>query len=194
MKNENSVLIEGRELLRKEISKDRDSSTDQNRIKKLNELLTIPIRTLDELEYVDFLYDNGKLRYESEIKEWNSVKNAMSNFDEIRHKNNRRAFLIPLIVVFIISQFIIRDIIIGPVLGLVFGLIAAIIGSIISYTKNIELAKRLHIPDNDPRVQDEVNKKRGAIIAGIGSAVIIGNHAKKKLKEITNVDGWSEMK
>lgn len=188
---------EGKRLLLEAIENDRKNTSDIKKQGFLFELSQHPINSIKDLQEVDYLYNDGKLRSYEEVSFRNSyiaVQNKRDNYDEIRHKRNTKYFLIPFFVTFTITLIIIRDIIFGPLLALLFGFIAAYIGGIKGYNKNIQKAEEYYIPKDDPRVQDEILKKKVAIASGIAAGVSIGRHAKKVHKDFINVDGWKEMK
>lgn len=188
---------EGRKLLLEAIDNDRKKTTDVKKQGFLFELSQHPINTVEDLLEVDYLYNDGNLRSYEEVSfrnSYNATQKKRDNYDEIRHKNNVKHYIIPFIVTFIVTLLIIRNIIIGPIFALTFAFIAAYIGMIVGYKKNVEIAKSLYITKEDPRVKDEIHKKNAAITAGVTSAVIIFKHLKKAVKNVQNVDSWEEMK
>lgn len=188
---------EGRKLLLEAIDNDRKKTTDVKKQGFLFELSQHPINTVEDLLEVDYLYNDGKLRSYEEVSfrnSYNATQEKRDNYDEIRHKNNAKHFVIPFVVTFIGVLVIVRDIICGPILALPLAFIAAYIGMIVGYKKNVDIAKSLYITKEDPRVRNEIHKKNAAIAAGVTSAVIISKHLKKAVKNVQNVDSWEEMK
>lgn len=119
-----------------------------------------------------------------------------TDYDKERHCRNTIYFLIPFIVVFGLSIKPLWDewLIVAIPFALILSLLASMVGMLIGYTVNISRAKSYDIPNNDPRVQNERNKRTGGIIATITSLFCIGHHVKKNVKELADVDSWKEMK
>ena len=182
------------------IKEDLDNSENILRKKVLESLLRRPILDEDDLVKLDFLYNDGNLRNDEEasyMERYFNTKRKRENFNEERHKVNTIAFIVPFTTVTIIMCIVISKSFFFPlylIIALVPGLVAGLIGSIIGYSTNIRNAKEYCISDDDPRLKEEILKRKAAIAAGITSSIIIGHHAKKDLKELTNVESWSEMK
>lgn len=187
---------EAKESLINTITQDKNETTNILRKMILESLLKRPIFTIDDLVKLDYLYNDGNLRSDEEadyMEHYFATKDKRENYDSERHKINTIAFWVPFLVVFILFCIIFHDILLTPV-SLLFGLIAGLIGMIIGHSINIKKAEEYCISKSDPRVKDEIAKRRTAIIAGISSGVAVGHHAKNTIKDIANVDGWSEIK
>lgn len=187
---------EKRQLI-KQMEYDLETTRDIIKRKVLAELLNKRMLSQQELDEVKFLYNNGKLRSEEEIRKHKIFmmhEKDRENYDNERHKINTLAFFLPFLIVGGITFFLCNDIIFGIPLGLLFGLSAGFIGMLFGYDINIENAKTYGIPDNDPRVQDEKLKKKIGIASGVAAGVSMYHNTKKAVKDIGNVDSWSQMK
>jgi hypothetical protein len=194
--SEQDKFKESKDALVEEIKNDMNETDNILRKKILESLLKRPIFSIDDLVKLDYLYNDGNLRTDEEasyMEHYFATKNKRENYDHERHKINTIAFMVPFSIIFILCCVWFNNIIATP-LSLLFGLIAGFIGMIVGYSINIKKAEEYCISPNDPRVKDEIAKRRTAIIAGITSGTIVGNHAKNTVKGVTNVDGWSEMK
>lgn len=186
-----------KEYLFSVIYEDWDKTEDIIRKKVLENLLERKIETIDDLAKLDFLYNDGKLRTNEEadyIERFFKYQKERENFDQHCHKVNVYSFLIPFFCVFIITCLFAQDIIFGPLLGLTFGLFASLIGAYIGHDSNIQDAEEYCVPNDNPRLRNEILNKKAAIMAIISSSVVTGHHIKKAIKDIANVDGWKEMK
>lgn len=178
---------EGKRLLLEAIDNDRRTTSDVKKQGFLFELSQRPINSVEDLLEVDYLYNDGKLRSYEEVsfkKSYSATEDNRKNYNQIRHKNNAKYFLIPFFVSLIVSIIILHNCPLWPLLSLAIAFIAAFIGGIRGYDKNIQKAKEYYIPQNDPRVEEEKFKKKIAIAAGVTSAINISKHAKKKLTKI----------
>ena len=193
---DNKEFEQERDRLVEEIRQDMNETDNILRKKILESLLRRPLFVIDDLVKLDYLYNDGNLRSDEEadyMEHYFATKDKRENFDHERHKVNTIAFLVPFLTVFVLCCIIFDNVITTP-LSLLFGLIAGFIGMIIGYSINIKKAEEYCISKNDPRVQDEIAKRRTAIIAGMTSGSIVGHHAKKTVKDVTNVNSWSKMK
>lgn len=194
---ERQQFVSAKDYLISVIYEDFEKTEDIIRKKVIEKLFDIKIETIDDLAKLDLLYNDGKLRSNEEadcIERFFRYQKEREQYDEKRHKVNAYSFLIPFISVFVITCLLVRDIFAGPLLGLTFGLIASLIGMFIGHDSNIKDAEEYGIPKDDPRVIDEILKRRASIAALVGTAVIAGHHSKKAVKDFVNVDGWEEMK
>ena len=195
-KSERDKFKESKEAIVEEIKNDMNETDNILRKKILESLLKRPIFSIDDLVKLDYLYNDGNLRTDEEasyMEHYFATKDKRENYDRERHKVNTIAFMVPFSIIFILCCILFNNIIATP-LSLLFGLIAGFIGMIIGYSINIKKAEEYCISPDDPRVKDEIAKRRTAIIAGITSSAIVGNHAKNAIKGVVNVDSWSEMK
>ena len=85
--------------------------------------------------------------------------------------------------------------IIGAIFGLVFGLIPGLflglIGSAIAHYFNVENARKVGADDVERR---EKIKCVGSIVSAATGAAFVAKKATRTAKDITNVDGWKQMK
>lgn len=118
------------------------------------------------------------------------------DFDKERHCRNTVYFLLPFFTVFGLSVKYLWDewSIIGPMLSLLLALFASMFGMLLSNSINIAMAKKYDLPDDDRRVQEEINKRKAGLFAMLFSIFYIGNKTKNAIKDISNVDSWKEMK
>ena len=183
------------------ILNDSINSDDIIRKKVLESLSKIKIQNEDDYEKVVFLYNNGKLRSDKEISEFNLniwCEKHRENYDCERHTVNLASFFIPFITVFCLVFFGVEDLrdlwFIGVPVSLLPALLAGSIGCIIGNTINISNADAYGIPPDHPSVQAERTKRNVAIISTAAGVVSAGHHVKKATKDILNVDGWKKMK
>ena len=182
--------------LRNRIKNDMDATDDCIRKKVLNEILNIPIFVESDYERVKFMYNNGRLRTNSEVHNYDLSKTYTTRrqeYDRSRHKTNIIAFWGPFIPTMVIFCLIFNDIMFFPV-ALFFALIAGFIGMMIGYKINIDDAKTYELPPNDPSVVDEKRKFTSGVVGGIGAAGSIVHNTKKTVKDISNVDDWKKRK
>lgn len=182
--------------LRNRIKNDMDATDDCIRKKVLNEILNIPIFVESDYERVKFMYNNGRLRTNSEVHNYDLSKTYTTRrqeYDRSRHKTNIIAFWGPFIPTMLIFCLIFNDIMFFPV-ALLFALIAGYIGMMIGYKTNVDNAKNFELPANDPSVIDEKRKFTSGVVGGIGAAGSIVHNTKKTVKDISNVDDWKKMK
>lgn len=166
---------------------------------KLRELLDVHINDEKTLEYIEWLYNYGKLRTEEEIAARTKTINIANylqsgSYDSDCFNNNFLFGLVGFVLGFglIMSSGILW--VFRLPLGIFIGGVVWLIAGIISRTININLAKKHNIPINHPSVMKE-RINRGVFIGStIGAVAHTVSHAKKSVKDITNVDAWKEMK
>ena len=194
---EREEFINAAESLKLIIRDDMESTSNVIRKRVLESLCNRIIETYDDLQEVDFIYNDGKLRTNEEVeyyKKWKSTEKKRENFDDERHTRNVIWFMVPLFTVFILVCVGLGDFAIGAPIALVLGLFAAMIGSIISNSINISKAKEYCIDEDDPRLQSEKTKRNIAVTSTIISGYSIGKHTKQSTKNLLNVESWKEMK
>ena len=160
---------------------------------QIETLLRREIRNRADYEEIEFIYDKGHLRSKEEIYAY-QYNRRYNDFNNSRHIVNFLAYVIPFIIAFIITNVVCDLWIFGIPLGILFGLMASLVGTIIGYSINICNADIKGIPDDDPCVIEERQKRKMAIISGLVAGYSIGKNTKKAIKDITNVDGWKKMK
>ena len=177
--------------------------TSESEKEKLHGIYDIKCETKEDLEDKVFLFNDGLLQSD-EIHNYVMNKRFVINnnlevdYNKQRHKINTIAFLLPFFttlfgIVFGIKENKGFEIIVLPI-ALIPALIAGLIGYAIGNTINIDNAKTLGLPDDDPRVADE-KLKRAATIASIGISVYSTGKAMKDMtKDIADVDNWKVMK
>lgn len=179
----------------KKLSEEYSSDFQKKRI--IDNALSRGVKNRKDYKRLLFIYNIGDLRTQEEIDEYDYLHNR-EEYDSKRHVVNTFAFLIPFAAVFLLIFFGVDDFrelwFIGIPVALCGGLAAGIVGAIVGYSINISLADDYGLSENDPLVRNEKNKRTVAIIAGITSAVSIGKHTKKSVKDVANVDSWKEMK
>lgn len=183
-----------KEELRDRIKKDMEMSDDYIRKKVLREILNIPILVESDYERVKFMYNNGRLRSNSEVHNFDlsrSYNERKKAYDSSRHKTNAIAFWGPFLPTLLMFCLIFNDIMFFPV-ALLIALIAGYIGMMIGYKTNIDNAKDFELPANDPSVVDEKHKLTSSAIGGAIAAGSIVHNTKKAVKDIANVDSWKE--
>ena len=183
-----------RENLRNKILNDRNSTDDYVRKKVLTELLNIPIITEADYKRVDFMYNNGRLRTNEEVHNYDLIhtyQTRKQEYDKSRHKTNALAFWLPFLPTLIIFCLIFNDIMFFPV-ALLFALIAGYIGMMIGYKTNVDNAKNFELPADDPSVIDEKRKFTSSVVGGAVAAGSIIHNTKKAVKDVANVDSWKE--
>lgn len=183
-----------RDILKNEIINDRDLTDDYVRKKVLTELLNIPIITEADYERVDFMYNNGRLRTNEEVHNYDLIhtyQTRKQEYDKSRHKTNALAFWLPFLPTLIIFCLIFNDIMFFPV-ALLFALIAGYIGMMIGYKTNVDNAKNFGLPADDPSVIDEKRKFTSSVVGGTVAAGSIIHNTKKAVEDVANVDSWKE--
>ena len=166
-------------------------------IKEYKKLLTLNTKTRWKLDYVNWRYNGGALRTEEEIiKEEKRISDKLflesGNFEKDCMFTTLATFGIGFIGAFILTLNATSND--GGVaiilLALPFMCIAGFITSIIGHAINISEAKSHNVPKTHPQVIKEGVGLATCIIAGTSFL----RHTKKAVKDITNVDGWKEMK
>ena len=186
-----------RSCLLAKIKADKDKTDDIIRQKVLSELLKTRIINLQELEKVDFIYNNGKLRSDEEVaryEQYFAFEKERENFDTERHIVNFIAFTLPFTITLIATTFSVTDRTIGVCLGVILGGFIGLIGMLIGYRINIDNAKTYGIPDNDPRVQEEKLKFKIGVASSVAAGASVFHKTKRAASDLGNVDKWSEMK
>lgn len=184
-----------KENLRNRIKNDINSTDDYVRKKVLEQILNIPIFVESDYERVSFMYNNGRLRSNDEVHNFDLKKTyhtRQAQYNKVRHRTNAIAFWVPFWIAFLLFAALFKDIIFLPV-ALLFALIAGYIGMMIGYSINIDEAKAYELPPNDPAVVDEKRKLTTSAIDGAIAAGYIVHNTKKAVKDVTNVDSWKEL-
>ena len=183
------------------IKQTRDKCKDNDRLQLFDDILNIEVKNESDLQRIVFLFNNGKLRTKEEIEEYNEYmrwEDHRKNFDAERHKINVLAFFIPFISVFCLVLFGVKDFIelwfIGVPVSLCVALFAGWIGMMAGYSINISNAKVYGLDDDNPSVMKEKVKRGVGFASGGAAGVSMYRNLKKNFKDITNVDGWKEMK
>lgn len=190
-------FLGAKDNLIKSIITDMNKTDDLIRKKVLEALLKRKVETIDDYIQLDYLYNDGKLRSSEEadyMERYFKYQNERNNYDKERHKINTLSFVIPFLSIFFITCAATNNIIFGIPLGLLFGLSGALIGMSIGYSINIKKANEYGMPHNDPRVVQEINKRRASILAIIGVTITTAHHTKNAVKDVINVESWKEMK
>ena len=166
-------------------------------IKEYKYLLTLNIKVRRGLNYVDWRYNNGALRTEEEIiKEKKRISDEIflesGDFEKKCNVTTLATFGIGFLGIF---NFALGDAIYARdatifLVALPFMCIAGFITSIIGHIINLSRAKIHNVPKTHPQVIKEGVGLATCIIAGTSFL----RHTKKAVKDITNVDGWKEMK
>ena len=166
-------------------------------IKEYKKLLTLNTKTRWKLDYVNWRYNGGALRTEEEIiKEEKLISDKLflesGNFEKECKVRTLASFCIGFLGVFNLAlgnAIHARDATIFLV-ALPFMCIVGFITSSIGHAINISEAKFYNVPKTHPQVIKEGVGLATCIIAGTSFL----RHTKKAVKDITNVDGWKEMK
>lgn len=201
IEEQKNIFMFEKERLIALIKADAECSEDLLRRKVLEELLRKKIENIDDLDYVEFLYNDGNLRTNEEVKDVETrIKYAdhIKDYDTERHTVNFIAFFIPFFSTLAIVLFCFNKktsiTVVEFVISLVPAFIVGMIGMLIGYSTNIKNAKKYGIPDNDPRVQKEKLKQKVGVASSIAAGVSMTKSTKKAIKDISNVDSWDKMK
>lgn len=170
-------------------------------IQELQKLLNIPIKCYSDLEYVTWLFNNGDLRTEEEIKELeeDEYNNWYLSSGEYERDcfNNKTLFgwggfliVFPIVLLKLWDSLLIFAI---PI-ALLAGLTTSLIGMTIATHINIKKAINHNVPINHPRFQHDRTEMDIAKAGTIASIVHIGHKTKNSIKDFTNVDSWKELK
>jgi hypothetical protein len=186
--------------LKDTIKDDADSCEDAIIKKVLTAMYKTRINNNEDYERLKFLYNDGELRTNIEVREYDKhVSNIkhINNFDSERHTNNTLGFFIPFLISFILALIAFTQeltIYISLPVSLVVALTAGCFGCLISSYNNISNAEEYGISADDDRVQDETNNAKVGTVSIIGGTVHTLHKTKNAVKDLTNVDGWKEMK
>lgn len=183
--------------LKSAIKQDMENTDDNVRKKVLENLYQRSIHTQTALCELDYLYNDGHLRTNEEVKihnEWKQYSTQRENYNEECHKRNILYWLIPFIIVFVIVMCIFDWFILGIPIALIAGLVAAVIGSLIANSINIKRGEDYHVDEFDTRFQQEKLNKKIGIASSIAAGYSIGKNTKRATKDLLNVDSWKEMK
>jgi len=194
---EHENLIHAAESLKEIIRDDMESTSDIVRKKVLDNLCRRIIETKDDLQEVDFIYNDGELRSNEEVehyKKWKANEKNRNNFNDERHTRDMLWFILPFFITFILVCVCLGDFTLGAPIALVIALFASMIGSIIGNCINISKAKEYCMDDDDPRLQSEKIKRDVGITSTILTGYSAGKHVKQSGKDLLNVDSWKEMK
>ena len=165
--------------------------------KVLQELLKHPVNEQKDLDRLAYLYNDGELRSNEEIKKYDKYianQKARDNFEKDRHKINILCSLVPCLIGIAVGFLVFNIPILNVLFAIVFGSLFGLLGSMLGNKINIESANSIGIPDDDPRVVDEKRKRAVGIAASAISGVAISKHAKQAAKDFLNVDSWKELK
>ena len=158
--------------------------------------------TKEDLEYRTWLYNDGKLRNNWEVEEYQikhkqeAYRNS-TNFDTSSKMTNIICFIIPftICIAAVMSKpdakalwFIYLPI--AVLVACFFTFISIMLG----YSLNINRGKRKGLTENDTRLQNEKAKRNIGAVSGIAAGVSTYHHAKRSMKEFLNVDSWKELK
>ena len=169
--------------------------------KQLEGLLDIPIKCKSDLEYVSWLFNNGELRTESEIKERkeNEYNNWYINSGEYERDcfNNKTLFgwggfliAFPLVLLKLWDSLWI----IAVPIALLVGLTTSLIGMTIATHINIKKAVNHNVPINHPRYQHDRAEMTIAKAGTIATIVHTGLKTKRTIKDVSNTETWKELK
>ena len=177
------------------------SDVNQFMISELTKLLKMDIKTKQDFEYVDWLFNDGLLRTEDEIKarqkfEYNTKYLNSGQYAEDCFINKTVYGTFGFFLPFTLSLLIFWKKLgfLSFIPATFIGLFLSIVGMVIATEQNITRAKEHDVPINHPRLQHDLNERNIAKAAGIISAISIGKHTKKAIKDVTNVDSWKEFK
>lgn len=197
-----------REEFEKKVKELNDKILEQYKIctnDKIKELfyLIYCLEANNETDYQEKLwqFNDGELRTPNEVEEHlEELKKSdyykSGDFDFTCMLVNFIAFSIP----FFSSLFITIAVIgwnlwfIGLPIGLLLGLLGALIGMTIGHKINISNAENHNVPASNPNVQFSKKELNIAKIASPLAAIGILHHIKKGIKDISNVDGWKDIK
>ena len=155
-----------KELLLSKIRNDKNTTHDLVKEKVLDELLKQNIDTDEDLERLEFIYNNGRLRTNEEVEQYDKcifTKEKRANYNDERQGTTFLAGFVTFIITFFIVYAASGLSAGGAFLGFLIGGFASAIGIIIGHSSNIRKAKEYCIPDDDPRVQDEKTKRNIAV-------------------------------
>lgn len=156
----------------------------------------------EDLEYRTWLYNEGKLRSNWEVEDYNRIKKKEAyrngtNFDTSSKVTNVACFLIPftICIAVIMSKpdasalwFIYLPV--AVLVACFFSFISMMLG----YSLNISRGKRKGLPESDIRLQNERAKRNIGAVSGAVAGASVYRHTKKAVKDIANVDSWKELK
>jgi len=175
---------------------------------EMKKLLTVQISTEEELDYTEWLFNDGNLRTNEEIRQrqqsLENTKYVLSG--DLKSDCAKRTYFFSLIPFFITCGIIVLwfyrasyhnwgpALFFGLPVGIVVGGFVGLIGSAIAHNINSSAAKNLNVPEADYITRLEKVKMGVSIGAAVGAAAHTVSHAKKSVKDITNVDVWKEIK
>lgn len=175
--------------------------------KEYRKILKMNIATDRDLEYAEWLFNNGDLRAEQEknqrTKTLNDIDYVLSG--GLQRDCAKRTYSLSIAMFFIgfgLILLLIRRVatswaetfIIGGILGLIIGGLLGLIGSVVAHAQNASKAKSIDLPEAERIAMTEKIKMGVSIGAASIAAAAISRHAYKAGKDVANVDGWKEMK
>lgn len=170
-------------------------------INELEGLYEMPINSKKELDYAEWLFNNGKLRTQSEIiqrrqdkRNYQYIKSGDYEMDCFINKTlwGAGGFIIPAAIC--IAKWWKSMWVFSIIPAIFIGGISSLIGMYIASEMNVERAKKYKVPPDHPRYIHDKNEMTVAKAAGVISAVSVGKHTKKAIKNVANVDSWKEFK
>jgi len=179
------------------LQKDLHSRTDVSEQAYINYLLNQDMNNYDEINRIIFAYNDGNLRSYEELNIYDNRKKhwfLYNNYNFIRHLINCLCLFVPFCLLFNKTLKESKNNILLFPIGLAVSLLASYICGMFGYTLNIGLASHCGIAEDDPRVESEHIKRKVGIFAGVVGGASTIRHAKKNIRDFTNVDSWKEMK
>lgn len=174
---------------------------------KMETLLNVRITTPELLEYNEWLFNYGNLRTDEEIAQRNKEVHddyyvRSGQFGKDCAKTSFAAYAVPFVIGFVIpvawccSEF--KDFGFGVFMGFLPGIIVgsffALIGGAIGHSMNVSAGKALSTPAAAPVIRDQQIKRGAAITGAVVGATSAYRNTKRAVKDLTNVDGWKQMK
>ena len=155
----------------------------------------------DEKDYerLCFMFNNGKLRSNDEISDYDwqiKCQNYKDNFNYERHKVNLIAFFLPFTITFTLVTAVLwkRWWFLSLLPSSLLAFLFAYFGMMIGYKVNLSNAELYGLSNSDPGVEAEKLKYKAGIFGGVIAAGKSIHDTKSAVKDITNVDGWKEFK
>lgn len=198
---DNKELLDANKALNKIITKSLINEKSEIKQKVLKTMIK-DFTTKEDLDYRTWLYNDGKLRSNWEVEEYEAERKkalyrSSTNFDTSSKMTNTICFIIPFTFCFaaVMSKPDAKSLwFIYLPIALLLASFFCFISMMIGYSLNIKRGKRKGLEDTDQRMLNEKYKRNLGAVTGAISGVSTYHHAKRSLKDFMNVESWKELK
>lgn len=195
--SEEEVIAQNVAAYKRDIKYQLEHETLESRKERLEALLDMNCQTKEDLNVLEYLYNDGNLRTTAEFEDvfnyrYAEKQNYHLDYDEECKKRNIIAALFPPLIIFFVLMFgtSLHENILGLVICLLAALVVALISMTAGHAMNVNDAKDYGISADNPRVIHERNQRDIGIASTIIATHSIYKNTKKAVKDIFNVDSW----